>query len=63
MTGPTLRVWQDLRRSIGNTAALCDAVLLGGPSDAGQAMDKLPEALRLLARRAQGALEALEREP
>jgi hypothetical protein len=62
-SGPILHALQDLRRSLGSTAALCDAIIFGGPSDATQAKAKLPPALALLGARVQLALEALEQEP
>ena len=59
-SGPTLRALQDLRRSIGIVSELGDAVILGGAGDVANAMPKLPEALRMLGRRVERALEALE---
>jgi hypothetical protein len=62
MTGPSLHALQDLRRSIGVVAALCDSVIFGGPVDIADATSKLAPALHMLQRRAQRALEALETE-
>jgi hypothetical protein len=61
-SGPVLHALKDLRHTVGLVAALCDAILLGGPSDATLATSKLPAALLMLARRTQMAIETLERE-
>jgi hypothetical protein len=62
-SGPVLHALKDLRHTVGAVAALCDALLLGGPSDAAQATTKLPAALDLLGRRVQVAIDALEGQP
>jgi hypothetical protein len=61
-SGPVRHALQDLRHTVGQVAALADAILLGGPSDATLAMSKIQAALRMLAHRTQRAIEALEGE-
>jgi hypothetical protein len=53
---------RDTRRSAVSVAEMCDAVLVGRPTDATNAMSRLPAALRLLQRRVQAALEVLAQE-
>jgi hypothetical protein len=59
-SGPLLNALRDVRHSVVFVAALADAVILGRPMDAANALAKLPEALRLLGQRVVAASQALE---
>jgi hypothetical protein len=62
-SAPVLNALRDVRQNTVFVSALADAVILGRPMDAANALAKLPQALALLGSRVQLAIAALEGQP